>query len=97
MKKFTQIILFAIIISFAGCSSSSKISMKIKNINGIAIVVGNEPFTHIAIQVDSNTVYLIKSNPKIEHMLLMNQGKKIIVKYNKIENVEGNKVIHVVE
>ena len=48
-------------------------------------MVGNEPFTRLAIRTGDDTVYLIKCSGSVRQILLSNQGRKVELLYIGIE------------
>ncbi|MGE5499458.1 MAG: hypothetical protein ACM3Q2_15360, partial [Syntrophothermus sp.] len=62
MKIFNALLLVPLIL-FSSCSSSKDSARgEVKTIKGRVFVVGNSPFTHMALQTDSTTVYLLDCN-----------------------------------
>jgi hypothetical protein len=80
MKIALQLISLSIII-ILGCTSVKDNQNQIKEIAGISAVVGNEPFTHVAIITHQQKVYLINSSEEIKNLLLDNQGMYFNIKY----------------
>jgi hypothetical protein len=78
-----SIILFAVI---SGCSSTKETAKKINKIIGMSAVVGNEPFTHIAIIVYPHNVYIVKGTEAVRKLLSDNQGKYVQIKYSEIKD-----------
>jgi len=63
-------------------------------IEGAVVVVGNEPFTSVAIQTTSGTVYRIAAPPALERRLRQVQGMKILAEYSRMDSTaEGIKII----
>lgn len=80
MKRFLNLLL-VLPFFLIGCSSSQDCGKQEKEITGISSVVGNEPFTEVAIVTDQNNVYIIKSPENIKNILYNNQGSYFKVKY----------------
>ena len=86
MKKLFFIAAFVFI---TGCSSSKG------SLEGTICMIGNEPFTSIAIQVDSVTVYKLDADQDVLKELSMNQGKVAKISYCKVDSSESPKKIKI--
>jgi len=63
-------------------------------IEGSVVVVGNEPFTSVAIQTSEGTVYRVSASRGLERRLRQVQGMKIIAEYTQIDSTaEGLKIV----
>jgi len=51
-------------------------------------MIGNDPFTEIAIQTDSITVYRIEASKEIKEVLIENQGRQAKIIYTKKDSSE---------
>lgn len=73
------------------CSSSKdSAQVEVKTIKGRVFVVGNSPFTHMALQTDSTTVYLLDCSKEIQEQLSEHQGNLAEVSYSgTVETPEG--------
>jgi len=61
------------------------------------MVVGNEPFTKLAVRTASGEVYLIKCSNEIKQSLLSNQGKIAELFYDEIQNENSSKEINAIK
>ena len=84
MKKILFIISATIMI---GCSSGKE------SIQGTICRIGNEPFTSLAIQVDSVTVYKLVADDNVIKELGSNQGRLAKISYCEIDSTELPKKI----
>ncbi len=91
--KFILMVLAAAVI-FAGCAST-KATSGLKELVGQVVVVGNEPFTNLALQVSPSLNYILDCRGKTLDTLLGNQGKWVKIFYNKIEEKNNLKTIKV--
>jgi uncharacterized protein YcfL len=66
-----------------GCSSH-KATIR-GTIQGTIFVVGNEPFTTLAVEVSQGKMYRIATSADIRERLLALQGKKVEVQYSRID------------
>ena len=77
-----------------GCASSEETS-GMKELTGQVVVVGNEPFTNLALQVSPSLNYILDCRGKTRDTLLGNQGKWVKIFYNKIDEKNNLKTIEV--
>lgn len=68
----------------AGCGTATNKFAPPKTMEGRVMVVGNEPFTDLAIAVGEDKVYIIHCDDATRQLLLSNQGKTAIVTYDEI-------------
>jgi hypothetical protein len=61
---------------FSSCALFSQGQDTVQILRGTIAVVGNEPFAHLALQVDSVRTCLLQSTQEIEHTLYSHQGQK---------------------
>ena len=59
------------------------------------MVVGNEPFTRLAVQVEEQKVYLINCDENIKRLLLHNQGRIATLVYNEIRETKRGEELNV--
>ena len=73
------------------------ISLKAKYIVGVVVVVGNEPFTKLAIQTSPSKVIILDCDKETKNFLLNNQGKTAKIYYEKIDDTKTPNVIIVLK
>jgi len=61
------------------------------------MVVGNEPFTKLAVRTDSGEIYLISCNQEVRQTLLSHQGKIAELSYDEIDKENSSEQIRVVK
>lgn len=90
MKKFQRGIISLIIVLlitslFNVCSPTKGAADKNQKqtLAGKIIVIGNEPFTKLALQLDNEKVYLLKCKDELAKKLWRNQGVIYSVEYSK--------------
>lgn len=66
-----------------------------KSLIGFVTVVGNEPFTKLALRVENDT-YILMCDKATEAELWKMQGTRIIVYYKTMTADQGNKVVDVI-
>ncbi|MBI9070554.1 MAG: hypothetical protein JEY94_03090 [Melioribacteraceae bacterium] len=92
MKKIMYVIvlfistLFIISCTQKDLKTSNKLDENIKtnteSIEGMITVVGNEPFTRLALLVNDSTTYVLDCDSLIKSDLLNNQGKTYKIEYS---------------
>ncbi len=77
----------------AGCCRSGQTMDEIHVATGRIQVIGNEPFTRLALQADDGTVYVLRCEKKVEAILAGEQGHRVQVEWRVMEKVpEGNAI-----
>ncbi len=92
MKKlrfFPLILIFFII----QCSSNKSISTGETTISGQIIVIGNEPFTKLAVQVADTIVYEIKGDTTLYRQLWNLQNRNITLTGKLNKTPIGNNIV----
>jgi len=95
MKIFSMFSLI-MLLSFASCSSSKDSAQEVKTLKGRVFVVGNSPFTHMALQTDSTTVYLLDCSAEIQKQLMEHQGNIAEVSYNGTVQTQDGEALKVI-
>jgi len=95
MNNLKILIAFLLVSLFAasGCSSSKKDSNAVKNITGKIEVVGNEPFTHLAVRVGAEKAYILQCDSTSKSLLEQNQGKRVKIFYKSIDESQKPNII----
>jgi hypothetical protein len=63
---------------------------------GTIYVIGNEPFTQVAIQDSTGAIFRIETTKEIEQRLREMQGRKVTLEYSNVTTTEDGKIITVV-
>jgi len=92
-----KILFIACIVLSAGCSSSKTVFGVPQKVTGEIMVVGNEPFTKLAVRTKTGDVYLIKSSSQIRESLWSHQGRIAELFYDEIQKENSGKEINVVK
>jgi hypothetical protein len=96
----TRLIVYVFILFFlmlgleacsCGCGSTNE-----KVVKGYIAIVGNEPFTKLAIQSDDTKTYILECSKELEKELWQKQGIRYYVQYSELRK-EGDRTILVVE
>ena len=96
-RKILFLIAFLIgSIYLAACCSCGKAASKENTIQGYITVVGNEPFTKLAIMGDDGKTYILKCSKELEKELWKKQGNFYLIQYGDSREEEGN-TVYIVE
>ena len=79
------------------CSSSRIVFEVPQKVVGEIIVVGNEPFTRLAVRTEDGESYLINCDDEIRASLLSHQGKIVEIFYNEIQKKSSGEEIKAVK
>ena len=74
-------------LSIAGCSAGETASAPASVAWGRILVIGNEPFTSLALETDSGKVYVLHCDPATRNILLRRQGERVKISYKETEPV----------
>ena len=95
--KFRKVLIILIVAVFslleAGCSCNC--GKQENSIKGYITVVGNEPFTKLALRTENDKVFLLNCSKELESLLLKDQGNFYYITYNNIKEQEGTTIISV--
>ena len=91
--KFSKTILILpsllLMISFSMCCNCGKNLDETNTVKGFITVIGNEPFTRLAIRADDNKTYILQVSKELKDELWKKQGSYYYIKYGDIKEVEG--------
>jgi len=79
----------------SGCASSQSTLVPPQTLTGQILVVGNEPFTRLAVSVEHEKVYLIQCDESTRQILMSHQGKIAILTYSEIYETKSGEEINV--
>lgn len=98
MKRNTiiKIFIYFIALNLSNCSSF-EMSKTNKIISGKVYVIGNEPFTNIALFTFTKEIYVLKCSKKIREELLKQQGKEVAVYYKESKKSKIGIIIKVID
>ncbi len=99
MNFLNKIIVFfscvALALLIVDCGSSKLTDKHSKSVTGEIEVVGNEPFTNLALKEDSNKIYILSCEGKSKDILMRNQGKISQIFYTSLDSSKIPSVIKV--
>lgn len=88
----SRVLLAVVALLVAGCASSKEAGPG--KVTGIIQVIGNEPFTSVAMQSADGKTYRISTSREIEQRLRLLQGKTIELQYSELSSSpEGVKIL----
>ena len=76
-------------ISFSACCNCGKNLDESNTVKGFITVIGNEPFTKLAIRTDDNKTYVLQVSKELKDELWKKQGNYYYVKYSDLREEEG--------
>ncbi len=82
-------LLILVAVASDGCSSSKTTFDTPQKITGEITVIGNEPFTKLAVRVENGKTFLINGSEEIRKLLLSHQGNIAEIFYTEIENKDS--------
>ena len=75
-------LLFAVLMLFIGCAQSSTTLREQGDLRGRIFVIGNDPFTKLALALDDQSSIVLLCPPEVEHYLRSHQGSLTKVTYD---------------
>ena len=97
--KITRFVMIFILTSFlfASCSSSKTCCSDGDSFTGTITVVGNEPFTNLALQVSGGETYLLECEKELAESLAKEQGKTYKIKFNETKKHSRGTMLIVID
>ncbi len=92
-RRFFSLLLVAI--SVCGCVGSKQSIPERGTITGRIFVIGNEPFTKLAIETSEGLMYPLKCDKATEFELRKNQGHMVHIEYDGIEQAPEGRTLQV--
>jgi hypothetical protein len=80
-----------------GCSTSELSNDTMRTVVGRVQVIGNEPFTKIAVEMENKQVYILECTKEVRAMLLGSQGQLVRVHFRSMKNIPEGKAVEVSE
>jgi hypothetical protein len=93
-KQLIQAIILASVLFISGCAGSNSILPE-KFVAGNIVVVGNEPFTKLALQTGPSGIILLDCDKETKDFLLNNQGRNVKIFYEKRDDDKAPNVVYV--
>jgi hypothetical protein len=77
------VVLLTVAVICARCSGEKEATKGM--IQGTIYVIGNEPFTSLAVEVLEGRMYRLSTSTETRYRLLALQGRKVMVEYSRID------------
>ncbi len=77
------------------CASSDDTAGQAKTIVGKIQVIGNEPFTSLALETPAGTMYVLHCEADVQKMLLQRQGQSVKIHFKEFEKVPSGQALRV--
>jgi hypothetical protein len=87
--------LFSLII--VGCCSSPRAESETATLVGTIVVIGNEPFVHLALQTESGATYILECPVDVERTLASRQGQKVKIQGQLIRKKNEAEILKILE
>jgi hypothetical protein len=78
-----------------GCSTSELSADEMRTVVGTVHVIGNEPFTRLALEMENKRVFVLECSNTLRAMLLTKQGQVVRVHFRKIKAVPEGEAVEV--
>jgi hypothetical protein len=86
-----SILIFAALFS-SGCSCGCG-KTEPNTVKGFITVIGNEPFTKIAVKTDEGKFFVLKGSKELNAELNQKQGSYYVIQYVDLKTEDGNEVL----
>ena len=94
-RRTSSTLIVAAVLLAAACSPSRETIDPPGTITGQVMVVGNEPFTRLALLVSPEKSYLIQCDGVTKKLLMSNQGQIVELVYNKVLETDRGEELNV--
>ncbi|MHB8907230.1 MAG: hypothetical protein ACYC6D_14010 [Melioribacteraceae bacterium] len=86
-------VIIAAVVSFAGCSCNCGKKREQNYVKGYITVVGNEPFTKLAVKTGDDKIYILQCSKELKDQLWKQQGSFYYILYGDLHKEEGDTAI----
>lgn len=94
-STLSALFVFAAILILAGCSSSNTGEKDTQKLTGKIVVVGNMPFTRLALMTAPDKKYVLNCGKEMEDSLSRYQGRDAEISYSEMKDSSGIDVVTV--
>ena len=88
VTQFFFIIVLTVFIASCSCNLEKKTG-DVNFLKGFITVVGNEPFTKLALRTDDNQIFLLQVSDELKEQLWKEQGTYYYITYSDLRKQEG--------
>jgi predicted component of type VI protein secretion system len=97
-RVFMLMLLFVIILLIlCGCTTSKETANEKNELTGMLKVIGNEPFTKLALQTLAGKTYILQCPLTIQSALLKHQGYRTTVRYDSLKQTFEGQALHIID
>jgi uncharacterized lipoprotein YehR (DUF1307 family) len=93
-KQIILMLVLVMVLFVSGCAGSKNI-LQVKSVVGKIVVVGNEPFTNLALQTSPSSILILDCSKETKDFLFNNQGKAVKIFYEMRDDTKTPNVIYV--
>lgn len=104
MKRINACIFLFLSMVWSSCAASGDGGYPRKTVFDVAqkvtgeiMVVGNEPFTRLAVRTENDKVYLLRCDEDTRQFLLSHQGKLVDIYYDEVDSNNSGDELRVVK
>ena len=98
MKNFLNIFIFVFVVSLlAGCTTTKEMTRDKNMVTGSLKVIGNEPFTSLALQTSTGKTYILQCPADLRRILLNHQGYQTTVWYDSVKQMLNGQALHLID
>jgi hypothetical protein len=80
-----------------GCTISKETASEKKTFTGTLKVVGNEPFTSLALQTSTGKTFILQCPSNLRRILLNHQGYQTTVWYDSVKQTLSGHTLHIID
>jgi hypothetical protein len=96
-NKLNILIIFFVVSLFAGCTTTKEMTAEKKAFTGTLKVVGNEPFTSLALQTSAGKTYILQCPSNLRRILLNHQGYQTTVWYDSVKQTLNGHALYIID
>ena len=93
-KRLISILILSAVLFIYGCAGSNS-TLPAKFVVGNIVVVGNEPFTKLALQTGPSGIILLDCDKETKDFLLNNQGRNVKIFYEIRDDTKAPNAVYV--
>lgn len=93
LKMIFSILFVILMVSFYACCNCGSNLDESNTVKGFITVIGNEPFTKLAIRTDDNKIYVLQVSKELKDELWKKQGNYYYIKFGDRREESGNSTL----
>ncbi len=95
MNRYSILLLFPVLMIMSECGSATVPLREQGELRGKIFVIGNDPFTKLALALDDRNSVVLLCPPEVEKYLRSHQGQSVIVTYEGTSQVPEGRAVRV--